>query len=278
MTSVRLPADLSITVKRALQEDLGDGDITAQLIDPETQASAHIFCREAAVLCGTPWADEVIGQLDDQISIQWHAADGDLLNADQKIASYQGSARSLLSAERCMLNFLQTLSGTATLSRKYAQQVAHTEVRLLDTRKTIPGLRTAQKYAVLTGGCFNHRMGLYDAFLIKENHINACGSITAAVTRARTLHPHKPVAVEVENLAQLQEALDIGADTIMLDNFALGLLYEAVAITAGRVKLEASGGINASTLVPIAETGVDYISIGALTKDCKAIDLSMLFE
>ncbi len=278
MTRVRLPADLSTTVERALQEDLGDGDISAQLIAPDTQAIAHIFCRETAVLCGTPWADEVIRQLDDQISIYWHAADGDLLGADQKIASYQGSARSLLSAERSMLNFLQTLSGTATLSRHYAQQVAHTEVRLLDTRKTIPGLRTAQKYAVLTGGCFNHRMGLYDAFLIKENHINACGSITAAVTRARTLHPHKPVEVEVENLEQLQEALDIGADTIMLDNFALGLLCEAVAITAGRAKLEASGGINTSTLIPIAETGVDYISIGALTKNCTAIDLSMLFE
>jgi len=278
MNSVRLPADLSITVQRALQEDVGDGDITAQLIAQDTQASAHIFCREPAVLCGTSWADEVIRQLDNLISVQWHAADGDLLNADQKIASFQGSARSLLSAERCMLNFLQTLSGTATVSRQYAQQVRHTEVRLLDTRKTIPGLRTAQKYAVLTGGCFNHRMGLYDAFLIKENHISACGSITAAVTRARVLHPHKPIEVEVENLEQLQEALDIGADTIMLDNFALGLLCEAVAITSGRSKLEASGGINASTLIPIAETGVDYISIGALTKDCKAIDLSMLFE
>jgi nicotinate-nucleotide pyrophosphorylase (carboxylating) len=278
MTSVRLPADLSVTVQRALQEDLGDGDITAQLIAPETQASAHIFCREAAILCGTAWADEVIRQLDHQISVQWHSADGDLLSADQKIASFQGSARSLLSAERCMLNFLQTLSGTATLSRQYAQQVAHTGVRLLDTRKTIPGLRTAQKYAVLTGGCFNHRMGLYDAFLIKENHISACGSIAAAVTRARALHAHKPVEVEVEDLEQLQEALDIGADTIMLDNFALGLLCEAVAITSGRAKLEASGGITASTLIPIAETGVDYISIGALTKDCKAIDLSMLFE
>jgi len=275
---MKLPADLPITVQRALQEDLGDGDITAQLIASETQAIAHIFCRESAVLCGTAWADEVIRQLDNQVVIQWHVADGDVLKADQKIASYQGSARSLLSAERCMLNFLQTLSGTATLSRHYAQQVAHTEVRLLDTRKTIPGLRTAQKYAVLTGGCFNHRMGLYDAFLIKENHISACGSITAAVSRARMLHPHKPVEVEVEDLDQLQEALNTGADTIMLDNFALGLLHEAVAITAGRAKLEASGGINTSTLIPIAETGVDYISIGALTKDCKAIDLSMLFE
>jgi nicotinate-nucleotide pyrophosphorylase (carboxylating) len=261
MTRMKLPADLPITVQRALQEDLGDGDITAQLIASETQAIAHIFCRESAVLCGTAWADEVIRQLDNQVVIQWHVADGDVL-----------------SAERCMLNFLQTLSGTATLSRHYAQQVAHTEVRLLDTRKTIPGLRTAQKYAVLTGGCFNHRMGLYDAFLIKENHISACGSITAAVSRARMLHPHKPVEVEVEDLDQLQEALNTGADTIMLDNFALGLLHEAVAITAGRAKLEASGGINTSTLIPIAETGVDYISIGALTKDCKAIDLSMLFE
>jgi nicotinate-nucleotide pyrophosphorylase (carboxylating) len=277
MNTLLLPSDIPLCVQRALQEDIGDGDITAQLIDPDTEAMARVFCREPAVLCGIAWANEVMRQLDREVSIHWHARDGDQLEPGQKLVSYSGRARSLLTAERCMLNFLQTLSGTATLSRSYAEKVAHTEVRLLDTRKTIPGLRTAQKYAVAIGGCFNHRMGLYDAFLIKENHIAACGSIAAAVSRARQLHPGKPVEVEVETLEQLHEALQAKADTIMLDNFPLAQMQEAVVINAGRAKLEASGGINVSTLVPIAETGVDFISIGALTKDCKAIDLSMLF-
>ncbi len=273
-----LPADIAATVARALQEDVGSGDISAQLIPAQAQGTAHIYCREPAVLCGTAWADEVLRQVDASVQVQWHASDGDLLEKDQKIASYRGKARSLLTAERCMLNFLQTLCGTATLSSRYAARVAHTSVRLLDTRKTIPGLRQAQKYAVATGGCFNHRMGLYDAFLIKENHISACGSIGAAVSTARQLHPHKPVEVEVEDLLQLQEALQAGADIIMLDNFSLEDLRQGVAINAGRAQLEASGGINSDTLVAVAETGVDCISIGALTKDCKATDLSMLFE
>lgn len=273
-----LPADLSVTVTNALREDVGSGDITAQLITETAMATAQILSRERAVLCGTPWVNEVLRQVDPTLQITWHARDGDTVEPNQRLATLRGSARHLLTAERCALNFLQTLSGTATSSRHYASLVAHTQVRLLDTRKTLPGLRTAQKYAVVIGGCHNHRMGLYDAFLIKENHIHACGSITAAVGRARALHPDKPVEVEVETLAQLREALTTDAQTIMLDNFELNAMREAVMITGGRARLEASGGINLATLAAIAETGVDYISIGALTKDCKAVDLSMLFD
>ncbi len=273
-----LPADLSSTVANALREDVGNGDITAQLIAATATATAQILSRESAVLCGTAWVNEVLRQVDPALQIDWHAQDGDSIEPSQRLATLRGSARHLLTAERCALNFLQTLSGTATASRRYANLVAHTQVRLLDTRKTLPGLRTAQKYAVVIGGCHNHRMGLYDAFLIKENHIHACGSITAAVARARALHPDKPVEVEVETLTQLREALTTDAQTIMLDNFELHAMREAVTIAGGRVRLEASGGINLSTLAAIAETGVDYISIGALTKDCKAVDLSMLFD
>ncbi len=273
-----LPADLSVTVTNALREDVGSGDITAQLITAAAMATAQILSRERAVLCGTAWVNEVLRQVDPALQIEWHARDGDTVEPNQRLATLRGSARHLLTAERCALNFLQTLSGTATSSRHYASLVAHTQVRLLDTRKTLPGLRTAQKYAVVIGGCHNHRMGLYDAFLIKENHIHACGSITAAVGRARALHPDKPVEVEVETLAQLREALTTDAQTIMLDNFELNAMREAVMITGGRARLEASGGINLTTLAAIAETGVDYISIGALTKDCKAVDLSMLFD
>lgn len=272
-----LPDDLCSTVANAIREDVGTGDITAQLIPGHVQASARIFAREPAVLCGSAWVNEVLRQVDPAISTHWHYKDGDSIEPDQAIVSLQGPARSLLTAERCALNFLQTLSGTATISRHYAALVAHTGVRLLDTRKTIPGLRTAQKYAVATGGCSNHRMGLYDAFLVKENHISACGSIAAAAAAARHLAADKPVEIEVETLEQLQEALSAGVDTIMLDNFSLNSMREAVALTAGRSLLEASGGITSETLIPIAETGVDFISIGALTKDCKAIDLSMLF-
>lgn len=272
-----LPTDLSSTVANALCEDVGSGDITAQLISQTAMATAQILSRESAVLCGTAWVNEVLRQVDPALQIDWHAQDGDSIEPNQRLATLRGSARHLLTAERCALNFLQTLSGTATSSRRYANLVAHTQVRLLDTRKTLPGLRTAQKYAVVIGGCHNHRMGLYDAFLIKENHIHACGSITAAVARARALHPDKPVEVEVETLTQLREALTTEAQTIMLDNFELNAMREAVTITGGRVRLEASGGVNLSTLAAIAETGVDYISIGALTKDCKAVDLSMLF-
>ena len=276
-TPADLPADLQPSVQNALREDVGSGDITAALIPEDTIATAHIYVREAAVLCGTAWVDETLRQVDPSLRIDWHVHDGDDTHTDQKLATLHGSARHLLTAERCALNFLQTLSGTATLSRHYARRVAHTGVVLLDTRKTIPGLRSAQKYAVAVGGCRNHRMGLFDAFLIKENHISACGSIDAAVATARALHPDKPVEVEVENLQQLREAMNAGAQIIMLDNFDLATLREAVAINAGQSRLEASGGVNDGTLVAIAETGVDYISIGALTKDCRAVDLSMRF-
>ncbi len=278
MTTVHsLPTDLISSVSNALSEDVGSGDITAELIPASTMATAYIYAREPAILCGTAWVDEVMRQVDPTIQVEWLAHDGDRVNTDQKLVRLSGSARHLLTAERCALNFLQTLSGTATLSSHYAALVAHTKVHLLDTRKTLPGLRTAQKYAVVAGGCHNHRMGLYDAFLIKENHIAACGSINAALSRAREMHPDKPVEVEVENLVQLGEALNAGAEIVMLDNFELPVLREAVAINAGKAKLEASGGVNEKSLCSIAETGVDYISIGALTKDCKAIDLSMLF-
>ena len=278
-----LPGDIAHTVAGALEEDIGSGDITAALIEPDTMASASIICRETAVICGIPWAEEVIRQLgDSNITLQWLSGEGTEASADQIIARFTGSARVLLSAERCMLNFLQTLSGTATLSRQYASLISHTSCRLLDTRKTIPGLRTAQKYAVAVGGCSNHRMGLFDAFLIKENHISACGGIRQAVAKARKLAPDKPVEVEVESFAELSEALDAGVDIIMLDNFSIADMREAVrqnlVLGDARRKLEASGGITRQRLVEIAETGVDFISIGALTKDLKAIDLSMRFE
>jgi len=274
---IALPADVTETVARALQEDIGDGDITASLIPEGQMAEGSIICRESAVLCGIAWADEVIRQLDTRIDLRWLKQDGARLARGESLAVFSGPARSLLTAERCMLNFLQTLSGTATTADDYAERVAHTGVKLLDTRKTLPGLRTAQKYAVRVGGCHNHRMGLFDAFLIKENHIAACGSITAAVARAREVGPGKPVEVEVETLVQLREALAVGADSIMLDNFSLDQMREGVSVAAGQTPLEASGNINRHNLADVAETGVDYISIGALTKDCRAIDLSMRF-
>jgi nicotinate-nucleotide pyrophosphorylase (carboxylating) len=262
-------------VRAALAEDIGDGDITAALIPADDPARGRVICREQATICGTAWVDEVFRQVDPAVSITWQVRDGDEVEPDQVLFTFEGPARSLLTGERAALNFLQTLSGTATISAAYARRVADTPVRLLDTRKTIPGLRMAQKYAVSCGGCFNHRIGLYDAFLIKENHILACGGIAEAVASARALHPGKPVEVEVETHAQLEEALNAGADIIMLDNFTPEQMREAVAFTAGRAKLEASGNITDDTLVEFAKTGVDYISIGALTKHCRAIDLSM---
>ena len=264
-------------VRAALAEDVGSGDISAALIPAQRRAEARVITRENGVLCGRPWAAAVFAAVDPAIEVTWHKTDGDTVTAGATVCTAQGPARSLLSAERCALNFLQLLSGTATLCRSYADLVRGTTAKLLDTRKTIPGLRIAQKYAVRCGGCHNHRIGLFDAFLIKENHISACGSISAAVATARRLPGNKPVEVEVENLEQLREAIAASAEIIMLDNFSLPLLREAVALNAGQAKLEASGGINQDTLVPIAETGVDYISIGALTKDCRAVDLSMLF-
>jgi len=277
MQPLVIPADLTETVARALREDIGSGDITAALIDGTTRAKARLITREAAILCGIPWANEVIRQLDPSLQVTWLSADGDRISQGQLLATFAGPARSLLTAERTLLNFLQTLSGTATYAGHLRDLVAHTTVTLLDTRKTLPGLRSAQKYAVRVGGCSNHRMGLFDAFLIKENHIEACGSIDEAVRAARALDPAKPVEVEVESLEQLHEAIRAGADTVMLDNFGLEQLVQAVQVTAGRVKLEASGGIDEAALVRIAETGVDFISVGALTKHCRAIDLSLRF-
>ncbi|MDO6467342.1 carboxylating nicotinate-nucleotide diphosphorylase [Neptunomonas phycophila] len=262
-------------VKTALQEDIGDGDITARLIPESEQATARVISREHATISGTAWVDEVFRQVDAGMDISWNVKDGDQVTPNQALFTVTGSARSILTAERAALNFLQTLSGTATVSQQYADKVATTKVKLLDTRKTIPGLRLAQKYAVTCGSCYNHRIGLYDAFLIKENHIMACGGIKAAIETAQTTAPGKPVEIEVETLEQLHEALAADADIIMLDNFTLEQMREAVAITNGKAKLEASGNITDETLVPIAETGVDYISIGALTKHCRAVDLSL---
>lgn len=276
--SPSIPSDISEHVDYALREDIGDGDISAQLIAPDTVAKATIYCREGAIVCGLPWALEVFRKVDPSLQIEALVEEGQSVSKDQALLKITGNARALLTAERCALNYLQTLSGTATVARHYADRVSHTKVKLLDTRKTIPSLRSAQKYAVRIGGCHNHRMGLYDAFLIKENHINACGSISRAIANARALHADKIVEIEVENLKQLREALDANADVIMLDNFNIDDLVEAVSINNGKAKLEASGGVNYETLVPIAQTGVDFISIGALTKDCKAIDLSMLFH
>lgn len=270
-----LPEDVRSNVRSALIEDIGSGDITAQLIPAETTAKARVITREAGVMCGQEWVNEVFAQVDPTVSLDWHARDGQLISENDILFTAQGSARALLTAERAALNFLQLLCGTATVCNHYAELVKDTGVRLLDTRKTIPGLRKAQKYAVSCGGCYNHRIGLYDAFLIKENHINACGGISAAVETARTQSPGKPVEVEVENLKEFQEALLAGCDRVMLDNFTLKDLSTAVDINNGRVELEASGNVTEETLLEIAQTGVDFISIGALTKDCKAIDLSM---
>ncbi len=262
-------------VRFALEEDIGSGDITAQLIGAETQAHARIISRDAAVIAGQAWVDEVFRQVDPSVVVTWHVADGDHVSPNQCLYELQGNARALLTGERAALNFLQLLSGTASRCAYYADLVKNTSVRLLDTRKTIPGLRIAQKYAVTCGGCHNHRIGLYDAFLIKENHIMACGGIEAAINTARQNEPGKPVEVEVENLAEFRTAMAAGADIIMLDNFTLADMRTAVTENQGKAKLEASGGVTEHTLVSIAETGVDYISIGTLTKDCKAVDLSM---
>lgn len=270
-----LQHDIEHSVRWALLEDIRSGDITAALIPADRQARAHLITREAGVLCGTAWVNEVFRQLEPAVCVHWRVYDGDLLAPNQLLCEIQGPARAILTGERCALNFLQTLSGTATLSRHYAERVKHTAVKLLDTRKTLPGLRTAQKYAVTCGGCHNHRMGLYDAYLIKENHIQACGGISAAVAKAQQLQPGKAIEVEVETMAELDEALHTGCDIIMLDNFSTKQIRRAVAHAQGRVKLEASGGIDDQNLVEKAETGVDFISLGALTKSCRALDLSL---
>lgn len=269
--------DLETNVQSALQEDIGSGDISVSLIPAEERAEAQVICRESAVICGQPWVNEVFKQVDPDIDIVWESTEGQVCEINDLIFKAYGSAKSILSAERTALNFLQILSGTATTARRYADLVEHTPVKILDTRKTIPGLRLAQKYAVTQGRCYNHRLGLYDAFLLKENHISACGGIAEAIAYARRFDAKKSVEVEVETLEQLEIALEAKADTVMLDNFNLPDLIKAVAINKGRALLEASGGYDDESIVAVAETGIDYISVGALTKHCRAIDFSMRF-
>lgn len=263
--------------RRALEEDVGSGDITAALIPEATRGKAQIIAREAAILCGSAWFDAVFAELDADVRVSWQAHDGDSLRAGEVICQLQGRARSLLTGERSALNLLQTLSGTATLARRYADAVKGLPVRILDTRKTLPGLRIAQKYAVRTGGCHNHRTGLYDGILIKENHIASAGSLQAAVEAARRLGTDLPIEIEVETLDQIPEALTAGADILLLDNFDLDQLRAAIALNRGQARLEASGGVSLDTLREIAATGVDAISVGALTKNVQAVDLSMRF-
>jgi nicotinate-nucleotide pyrophosphorylase (carboxylating) len=275
LTLAELSGEIQANVRAALAEDVGSGDITAQLIPAERDANARIITRENATIAGTAWVDEVFRQVDPRVRVNWQVRDGERVSADQTLFTLDGPARALLTGERSALNFLQLLSGTASRARDYADLVDGTGVKLLDTRKTLPGLRLAQKYAITCGGCHNHRIGLYDAFLIKENHIAACGGIAQAIAAAQQIAPGKPVEIEVEDLDELRQALGAGADIVMLDELSLDDMRTAVALTAGRAKLEASGGITESTLRTIAETGVDYISIGTLTKDVKALDLSM---
>ncbi|MCH1446584.1 MAG: carboxylating nicotinate-nucleotide diphosphorylase [Luminiphilus sp.] len=268
-------SDIAPLVALALKEDIGSGDITADLVGAHEQAFATVITREPGVLCGTQFVDAVFAAVDASLEVIWQKSDGDDLLASDTLLTVSGAARSILTAERAALNFLQMLSGTASYSAKLAALVEGTSTRLLDTRKTIPGFRNAQKYAVACGGCLNHRFGLYDAFLIKENHIAACGGIQEAVEVARTTAPGKTVEVEVESLDELSQALDAGADRIMLDNFSLGDLRQAVTLNNGRAELEASGNVTEATLRGIADTGVDFISIGALTKVVMPLDLSM---
>lgn len=268
-------SDIAPLVALALKEDIGSGDITADLVGAHEQAFATVITREPGVLCGTQFVDAVFAAVDASLEVIWQKSDGDDLLASDTLLTVSGAARSILTAERAALNFLQMLSGTASYSAKLAALVEGTSTRLLDTRKTIPGFRNAQKYAVACGGCLNHRFGLYDAFLIKENHIAACGGIQEAVEVARTKAPGKTVEVEVESLDELSQALDAGADRIMLDNFSLGDLQQAVTLNKGRAELEASGNVTEATLRGIADTGVDFISIGALTKVVMPLDLSM---
>ena len=276
MTDSSLPTDLARIVSLALQEDVGDGDITSLLIADNLQAKAHILCREEAILCGIAWVEETYRNIDSRLQIQWNFKDGDSLKKDAQVAEIIGNARAILTGERTALNFLQTLSGTATITKQYTERLKGTSVILLDTRKTLPGMRNAQKYAVRVAGGSNHRKGLYDAYLVKENHIQSCGNISNAISTARKINPNKVLEVEVQNLEQLSEAISAKPDIIMLDNFKLQDIRKAVTINPGNAKLEVSGNINQESLVNVAKTGVDYISVGALTKHCRAIDFSLL--
>ena len=270
-----LKADVPANVSAALLEDLGDGDITARLIPADESASAAVITREDATICGVDWVNEVARQVDPTITLDWMVADGDQAKANQVLFQAHGNARSLLTFERCALNFLQCLSGTASIAHYYASLVADTPVRLLDTRKTIPGLRKAQKYAVACGQCYNHRIGLYDAFLIKENHIAACGGIALAVAKAREIAPEKVVEVEVENLNELNEALEAQADVVMLDNFSPSDIENLKHLNVGETKIEVSGNITHETVQHYISSAVNYISSGSLTKHVQAVDLSM---
>ena len=267
--------DINPIVKLALDEDIGSGDITAALVSSGDAAHATVITREAGVLCGTQFVDAVFNAVDPGVSVRWNKADGDRLTPNDVLFTLAGNARSILTGERAALNFLQMLSGTASYSASLASIVQGTKAKLLDTRKTIPGFRNAQKYAVTCGGCFNHRIGLFDAFLIKENHIAACGGIRQAIEQARQSAPGKPIEIEVENLQELEQALTAKADRVMLDNFTLDDMRRAVAMTKGGAELEASGNVTEATLRGIAETGVDFISIGALTKVVMPLDLSL---
>lgn len=268
--------DMQLSVMRAIQEDVGTGDVTASLISEQNKVSATVICRDQAVICGQAWFSEVFKQVDPEVSIEWVCEEGAKVEAGALLCNIQGRARSILTAERAALNFLQMLSATATATAVYVEKVSHTQANILDTRKTLPGLRLAQKYAVCCGGGQNHRIGLYDMVLIKENHILAAGSIAAAVQLSRQLHPDIKVEVETENIDELQQAIVAKADVIMLDNFSIDDMLKAVAINRGTgILLEASGGVNISTVTTIAETGVDLISVGEITKNIQAVDLSL---
>ncbi|WP_104401325.1 carboxylating nicotinate-nucleotide diphosphorylase [Vibrio penaeicida] len=279
----QLPLEITRAVTDTLKEDLGGtldpaADITAALIPEDATNTATIITREHGIFCGQAWADEVFKQLGGEVKIEWHVQDGNKVEPNQTLCTLSGPARALLTGERNAMNFIQTLSGCATLVAQYAEKLQGTDCRLLDTRKTIPGLRSALKYAVACGGGFNHRIGVFDAYLIKENHIVACGGIRKAIEAAKNLNPGKPVEVETENLDELKEAIEAGADIIMLDNFSTDMMREAVKINAGKAALENSGNVTLETIREYADTGVDYISVGALTKHLKAMDLSMRFQ
>ncbi|WP_322627866.1 carboxylating nicotinate-nucleotide diphosphorylase [Halothiobacillus sp.] len=272
------PQQIADDVIRALDEDIGSGDVSARLIPAERDISGRILARENCVLAGAAWAEAAFRRISNRIQVDWHKHDGERINANDELCTLAGPARALLTAERTALNFLQTLSATATVTRQYVDIVAGTRAQILDTRKTLPGLRMAQKYAVTCGGGHNHRIGLFDMVLLKENHIMAAGSITAAVQTSRQIHPELPLEVEVETLAQLHEALSVGVERVLLDNFDLDGLRAAVVLNQGRAQLEASGNVDLTTLRAIAETGVDFISVGGLTKNIRAIDLSLRFD
>lgn len=271
-------SDIEESVYEALKEDVGSGDITADLIPDDSFSLATVITREDGVFCGMDWFDEVYQQLDEEVLVEWNVQDGDLILSGDTLCSISGSTKALLTGERTALNFIQTLSATATIAKQYADAVADTKTIILDTRKTIPGLRLAQKYAVSCGGCQNHRIGLYDAILIKENHISACGSIKKAIELARFKNPELSIEVEVENLAEVEQALSAQADRLLLDNFDNEQIRQAIKLCENNIPLEASGGVTLDNIHEIAKTGVDYISVGSLTKDVRAIDLSMRFS